>query len=160
LQIWFVKYRYDTFEEELTWRGFVIATRDGQCSRWDERPQGDPPTGFVHVRAFLRDEHDQPDRRVSFTATERWAADDPGYGAINVRGYWLAAYAYQAVVAGRAGTREFRYDFDPDRHPEMPYHYHPESDPDDRRPWGSVDPATVIDRLQQVAADEMEKGNL
>ena len=160
MQIWFVEQRYEELETALTWRGFMIATDSGRKSRWDERPAGDPPTGLVHVRAFLRDENDQPDRRIGFTATERWSSVDPGFDARQMRGYWCGGYAYHAMIETKIKTREFRYDFDPDGHPEMPHHCHPESDPDDRRPWGAVDPTEAMDRLQQMAADEMERGNL
>ena len=160
LQIWFVERRYAAIEEMLTLRGFMIATATGQPSRWDERPEGDPPTGLVHIRAYLRDEHNAPDRRVSFTATERWAARDPGFGATESQGHWRASYSYHARLESTVGCREFRYDFDPQQHPEMPYHAHPERAPNQRQLWTPVDPADAVDRLQQMAADETEKGNL
>jgi hypothetical protein len=69
-------------------------------------------------------------------------------------------HSYHALVEAAAGRREFRYDFDPPGHAEMPYHAHPERDISAREPWSAVEPTVAIDRLQQIAANELELGNL
>ncbi len=102
------------------------------------------------------DEDADPDERISFTLTERWS-EHPVGDAQEREGLYLCTYSYH----GQAGVARVRYEFDPDGHPEVPYHRHPPEEPDHvREPTGPAAPETVLDELEALIATERADGRL
>lgn len=155
MQIWFAQRRYEELDALLASHGFAIAARE---SRWDERSDDDPPVGYVRVHGWPLDERGKVDRRVTVTLTERWSPQQPTSAATEHQGHWRTEYAYVARIDGVSRTTQLRYDFDPERHPEMPYHSHSLSG--DRTPWRPFDPGEFMQAVQQRVANAFEEGQL
>ena len=73
-----------------------------------------------------------------------WSADYVD-DAQSERGYHLVEYSYHAHYHGI----DQRWDFDPARHPEAPYHRHPPDRGSERRVLGG--PVSPPDALQEFA---------
>lgn len=143
-RIWFAHDRFHELAEMLFARGYLIDPAAPYPNGWDEH------TGLVQIRAvpLAGDEEDaEPDERISFTITEWWSQEEVPE-AQRRRGLYLAAYSYHGQVS-RDPTQRVRYDFDPVRHPESPYHRHdPHST--ERRPSEAVSPEEALDDLERL----------
>jgi hypothetical protein len=153
----FVARRFEELHALLNARGYLLDFSGRELPRWED----DPPLGLVHMRAVLlagadEDEDAEPDERVTFTLTERWS-EHPVGDAQQREGIYLCTYSYH----GQAGLARVRYEFDPDGHPELPYHRHPPGELDRvRRPAGPTSPETVLDELEAMIATERAAGRL
>jgi hypothetical protein len=153
----FVARRFEELHALLNARGYLLDFRGRELPRWED----DPPLGLVHMRAVLlagadEDEDADPDERVTFTLTERWS-EYPVGDAQQREGIYLCTYSYH----GQAGLARVRYEFDPDGHPELPYHCHPPGELDRvRRRAGPTSPETVLDELEAMIAAERAAGRL
>jgi len=65
------------------------------------------------------------------------------------QGYWLAGYTYH----GQVGELAVRCCFDPERHPEMPYHRHPPGSGEQEQ-WRLVGPEETLDEVEALVAEE------
>jgi hypothetical protein len=153
----FVSRRFEELHALLNARGYLLDFGGRELPRWAD----DPPLGFIHIRAVLlpdadEDEDADPDERISFTVTERWS-EHPVGEAQDREGLYLCSYSYH----GQAGVARIRYEFDPDGHPEIPYHCHPPGEPDHiRQAAGPNSPETVLDELDVLVAAERTAGRL
>jgi len=104
----------------------------------------------------LRGEGDEaePDPRITFSIAELWSADRVG-DAHREQGYWLAGYSYH----GQVGDISLRHCFDPQRHPEMPYHRHPPGEKA-REPWRHVSVEEALESAEVLAAEQRSAGRL
>lgn len=153
----FVARRFEELHALLNARGYLLDFSGRELPRWED----DPPLGLVHMRAVLladadEDEDADPDERITFTLTERWSEHSVG-DAQQREGIYLCTYSYH----GQAGLARVRYEFDPDGHPELPYHRHPPGEPDRiRRPAGPISPEATLDELETMIAAERTAGRL
>ena len=153
----FVSRRFEELHALLNARGYLLDFSGRELPRWED----DPPLGLVHMRALLlpdadEDEDADPDERISFTLTERWSEHHLG-DAQEREGLYLVTYSYHA----QAGAVRVRYEFDPDRHPEVPYHRHPRGEPDHvRRPAGPIAPEAVLSEFEVLIDNERAAGRL
>lgn len=153
----FVSRRFEELHTLLNTRGYLLDFGGRELSRWED----DPPLGLVHMRAVLlpganEDEDADPDERITFTLTERWS-EHPIDGAQQREGLYLCSYSYH----GQAGGARARCEFDPDGHPELPYHRHPPGQPEHvRQPTGPMSPEAVLDELAKLVCVEREAGRL
>jgi hypothetical protein len=153
----FVSRRFEELHALLNARGYLLDFSGRELPRWED----DPPLGLVQMRALLlpgadEDEDADPDERISFTLTERWS-EQPVGEAQEREGLYLCAYSYH----GQAGAARARYEFDPDGHPEVPYHCHPPGEPDHvRQPTRPVSPETALDELGALTDYERAAGRL
>lgn len=153
----FVSRRFEELHAFLNARGYLLDFGGRELPRWED----DPPLGLVHMRAVMlptadEDEDADPDERISFTLTERWSEHAVGE-AQEREGLYLRTYSYH----GQAGVARVRYEFDPDGHPEVPYHRHPPGEPDHvRQPTGPTSPEAVLDELEALVATERAAGRL
>ena len=137
--------RFEQLQELLFARGYLIDPGGRDPNEW----QDDPPLGLVRLKGVaLQGEGDdaEPDPRVTFSIVELWSGDRVA-GAYEEQGYWLAGYAYH----GQVGGVSLRYCFDPERHPEMPYHRHPPGS-EGREPWRHISPEEALDSIGRLAA--------
>lgn len=147
----FVSRRFEELHALLNARGYLLDVAGRARSRWED----DPPLGLIHMRAVClpdadTDEDAEPDERITFTLTERWS-EHPHEEAQEREGLHLSSYSYH----GQAGSARIRHEFDPDGHPEQPYHLHPPDAPDHvRRPSGPITPETALDALDALVASE------
>jgi hypothetical protein len=87
----------------------------------------------------------------------RWEDEHPLPGAQQREGLYLRGYSYH----GQAGNARLRYEFDPDGHPESPYHLHPPGAPDHvRQPAQAIAPETALSDLAALIATERAAGRL
>ena len=145
--------RFEQLQELLFVRGYLVDPGGRDPNEWRD----DPPLGLVRLKGVaLRGEGDdaEPDPRITFSIAELWSADQVE-GAYQEQGYWLAGYAYH----GQVGTASLRYCFDPQRHPEMPYHRHP-PDGKAREPWRRVSPEEALGDVDALVAGERIAGLL
>lgn len=145
--------RFEHLQELLFVRGYLIDPGGRDPNEWRE----DPPLGLVRLKGVaLRGEGDraEPDPRVTFNIVEFWSSDHVE-NAHEEQGYWLAGYAYH----GQVGKASLRYCFDPQRHPEMPYHRHPPHGKG-REPWRLVSPEEALDDIDALVALEESAGRL
>jgi hypothetical protein len=153
----FISRRFDELHALLNARGYLLDFSGRERARWED----DPPLGLVHMRAVFVpdadvDEDADPDERISFTLTERWS-EYPVGEAQEREGLYLTTYSYH----GQAGAARVRYEFDPDGHPELPYHRHPPGEPDNvRQPAGPTAPETALDELEALIDSERAAGRL
>jgi hypothetical protein len=153
----FVSRRFEELHALLNARGYLLDFSGRELPRWED----DPPLGLVHIRAVLlpgadEDEDADPDERISFTLTERWS-EHPVGEAQEREGLYLCGYSYH----GQASGARVRYDFDPDGHPEVPYHHHPPGEPDHvRQPTRPTTPEAVLDELEALIENERAAGRL
>lgn len=102
------------------------------------------------------DEDADPDERISFTVTERWSEHSVGE-AQDREGLYLCSYSYH----GQAGVARIRYEFDPDGHPEIPYHCHPPGESDRvRLPAEPTSLETALDEFDALVAAERAAARL
>lgn len=106
--------------------------------------------------AALRGEGDaaEPDPRITFSIAELWSSDIVE-DAHEEQGFWLAAYAYH----GQVGDVAVRFCFDPQRHPEMPYHRHPPRRKERKR-WRLTNPEEALSEVDALMAEEEAAGRL
>jgi hypothetical protein len=145
--------RFEYLQELLFASGYVIDPGGRDPNEWNE----DPPLGLVRLKGVaLRGEGEEaePDPRITFSAVELWSADRVE-GAHEEQGFWLAAYAYH----GQAGEASLRYCFDPQRHPDMPYHRHPPRRAERERSR-LTSPAEALGELDALVAEEEAAGRL
>ncbi len=153
----FISRRFDELHALLNARGYLLDVSGWERSRWED----DPPLGLVRMRAVFVpdadvDEDADPDERITFTLIERWS-EHPAHDAQQRQGLYLHTYSYH----GQAGTARVRYEFDPDGHPELPYHRHPPGQPDHvRQPAGPTSPEAVLDELDALIATERTASRL
>jgi hypothetical protein len=153
----FVSRRFEELHAFLNARGYLLDFGGRELPRWED----DPPLGLVHMRAVMlpaadEDEDADPDERISFTLTERWS-EYPVGEAREREGLYLSTYSYH----GQAGVARVRYEFDPDGHPEVPYHCHPPGEPAHvRQPAGPTSPEAALDELEALVAKERAAGRL
>lgn len=152
----FVGRRFDELHELLNSRGLLLDFSGRERPRWED----DPPLGVIHQRAIYvpfadEDEDAEPDERITMTIVERWS-DRSEPEAQEHQGHFLVTYSYHA----QAGVAELRYELDPEKHPEMPYHMHPSDDPGYRLPSGPVQVSQALDALEQLIARERAAGRL
>ncbi len=153
----FVSRRFEELHALLNARGYLLDFGGRELPRWED----DTPLGLVRMRAVFVpdadvDEDADPDERISFTLTERWSEHPVGEGQER-EGLYLCTYSYH----GQAGVARVRYEFDPDGHPEIPYHRHPPGEPDHvRRPAAPTTPEAVLDELEALIATERDAGRL
>jgi hypothetical protein len=136
--------RFEQLQELLFTRGYLIDPGSRDPNEWRD----DPPLGLVRLKGVaLRGEGDEaePDPRITVSITEFWS-NDWVEGAHEEQGYWMAGYAYH----GQVGNVSLRYCFDPQRHPEMPYHRHP-PDHGAREPWRQVGPEEMLEAVETLA---------
>ena len=153
----FVSRRFEELHALLNARCYLLDFGGRELPHWAD----DPPLGLIHIRAVqlpdaVVDEDADPDERISFTVTERWSERSVGE-AQDREGLYLCSYSYH----GQAGVVRIRYEFDPDGHPEIPYHRHPPGEPDYvRLPAGPTPPETALDELDVLVAAERAAGRL
>lgn len=146
--VWFVEERFDELSNLLMTRGWDPVER-GDLSEWDEGRRVDPVMGVVRIRG-VRELTGMG--TVTFTVKEWWA-HPPVDGTIYRQGVVLAGYHYMAVSLASM----VRYCFDPVRHPDVPFHVHPDGDED----LHAAPPVTVeeaLAQLEQRLAEEVYAG--
>lgn len=143
--VWFVYERFEQLRRLLERWGWEVVER-GELSSWDERRRSDPVMGLVRIRGRRR----WPlGGHVSFTAKEWWGRP-PLQGPQQQRDCVLAGCHYTAQSA----RGQVRHCFDTIRHPQMPYHVHP----DGSEKIGSEPPITVehvLAAFEQRLAEEL-----
>lgn len=153
----FISRRFEELHALLNAHGYLLDFSGRELSRWED----DPPLGLVHMRAVLLPGADEaedvdPDERISFTVTERWSEHSVDE-ALEREGLFLCSYSYH----GQAGISRVRYEFDPDGHPEVPYHRHPPGEPDNvRQPVRPTTPEIVLHEFESLIAAERSAGRL
>lgn len=153
----FVSRRFEELHAILNASGYLLDFSGREHPRWED----DPPLGLIHMRAVLlpnadEDEDAEPDERITFTLLERWS-EHPLPDAQQREGLYLRGYSYH----GQAGDARLRYEFDPDGHPESPYHLHPPGAPDHVRQQGqAIPPETALADLAALIATERAAGRL
>lgn len=145
--------RFEQLQELLFAHGYLIDPGGRDPNEWRE----DPPLGLVRLKGVaLKGEGDkaEPDPRITFSIVELWS-NEHVENAHEEQGFWLAAYAYH----GQVGDISLRYCFDPQRHPEMPYHRHP---PHSRRRERSplTRPEEALEEIGTLAEAEKAAGRL
>ena len=145
--------RFEHLQELLFSRGYLIDPGGRDPNEWGD----DPPLGLVRLKAVaLRGEGDdaEPDPRITFSIAELWS-NDHVEDAHEEQGFWLAAYAYH----GQVGDVAVRFCFDPQRHPEMPYHRHPPRRKERER-WRFTSPDEALSEVDALTAEEEAAGRL
>lgn len=145
--------RFEHLQELLFSRSYLIDPGARDPNEWRD----DPPLGLVRLKAVaLRGEGDaaEPDPRITFSIAELWSSDHVE-GAHEEQGFWLAAYAYH----GQVGEVSLRHCFDPQRHPEMPYHRHPPQGTK-REASQLVSPAEALKEVDELVMREEAAGRL
>lgn len=143
LRVWFVSDRFEHLRDAMGEFGYALDPGPRDPNEWQELHREDPPAGLVRLKGVrLHDPYDEDsdfDPEITFSVTELWA---PAHidNAREERGLYLVEYSYH----GHHHGADQRWDFDPARHPEAPYHYHPPAEPDQRRPAGQM---SVCDAL-------------
>lgn len=139
--------RFEQLQALLFGRGYLIDPGSRDPNEWRD----DPPLGLVRLKGVaLSGEGDdaEPDPRITFNVVELWSSERVE-GAHEEQGYWLANYAYH----GQVGELGLRYCFDPQLHPEMPYHRHPPGR-ERREAWRLVSPEEALEELEALVAEE------
>jgi uncharacterized protein YndB with AHSA1/START domain len=153
----FVSRRFEELHALLNARGYLLDFGGRERSRWED----DPPLGLLHMRAVLLPNADEvqdaePDERITFTLIERWS-ERPISEAQQREGLYLCSYSYH----GQAGNARIRHEFDPDGHPEHPYHLHPPGAPDHiRQPAPPISVEAALDDLDALVVAERTAGRL
>lgn len=139
--------RFEQLQALLFGRGYLIDPGSRYPNEWRD----DPPLGLVRLKGVaLSGEGDdaEPDPRITFNIVELWSSERVE-GAHDEQGYWLANYAYH----GQVGELALRYCFDPQLHPEMPYHRHPPGS-ERREAWRLVSPEEALEEIEALVAEE------
>ncbi len=145
--------RFEQLQELLFARGYLVDPGGRDPNEWRD----DPPLGLVRLKGVAlkgEGEEAEPDPRITFSIAELWSADWVE-NAYEEQGYWLAGYSYH----GQVGGASLRYCFDPQRHPEMPYHRH-SPDGNTREPWRRVGAEEVLEGVDALVAEERRAGRL
>jgi hypothetical protein len=145
--------RFEQLQALLFARGYPVDPGGRDPNEWRD----DPPLGLVRLKGVaMRGGGDEaePDPRITFSIAEFWSADRVE-DAFEEHGYWLAGYAYH----GQVGDISLRYCFDPQRHPEMPYHRHPPGG-NTREPWQRVSAEEALEGVDALVAAERRAGRL
>jgi len=120
-RVWFVAERFEQLRDLLFEFGYALDPGTRDPNEWHELHYEDPPTGVVRLKGVrlrdLEDDDSDFDPEITFSIEELWSADHVD-GAQSERGYYLVEYSYHAHYHGT----DQRWDFDPSRHPEAPYH--------------------------------------
>src|SRR4029077_12596630 len=144
-RIWFVYERFEQLRALLEHRGWEIVER-GDLSRWNEQERHDPVLGLIGIRgrrAWPLGGH------VTFTIKEWWG-DPPLDGPERRRGRVLAGYHYTAQSA----KRQTRHCYDTVRHPDAPFHVHPNGD-EQIRPEPPITAEQALALFEQRLAEEL-----
>ncbi|HEY7953123.1 MAG TPA: hypothetical protein VID70_09040 [Solirubrobacteraceae bacterium] len=153
----FVSRRFEELHALLNASGYLLDFSGRERSRWED----DPPLGLIHMRAVLLPDADdaedaEPDGRISFTLVERWS-EHHTMDAQEREGLYLCSYSYH----GQAGDARLRHEFDPDGHPEHPYHLHPAGADDCiRQPTRPTSPETALSELAVLIVHQRTAGRL
>ncbi len=143
--------RFEQLQELLFARGYLVEPGGRDPNEWRD----DPPLALVRLKGVaLRGEGEEaePDPRITFSVAEFWSIDRVEE-AHREHGYWLAGYSYH----GQVGDVSLRYCFDPQRHPEMPYHRHPPGG-GGRKPWRYVSVEEALEGVDALAAEQRSAG--
>jgi hypothetical protein len=145
---WFVAERFEQLRDLLFESGYALDPGPRDPNEWHELHYEEPPTGVIRLKGVrlrdLEDDDSDFDPEITFSIEELWSADYVD-GAQSERGYDLVEHSYHAHYHGI----DQRWDFDPARHPEAPYHRHPPGRGSERRALdGPISPA---DALQEFA---------
>jgi hypothetical protein len=147
-RVWFVAERFEQLRDLLFEFGYALDPGPRDPNEWNELHYEDPPTGVVRLKGVrlrvLEDEDSDFDPEITFSIEELWSADYVD-GAQSERGLYLVEYSYHAHHHGV----DQRWDFDPARHPEAPFHQHPPGRGPERRALGG--PISPADALQAFA---------
>ena len=143
-RVWFVAERFEQLRDLLFEFGYALDPGPRDPNEWNELHYEDPPTGVVRLKGIrlrdLEDEDSDFDSEITFSIEELWSADYVD-GAQSERGSYLVEYSYHAHHHGV----DQRWDFDPARHPEAPYHRHPPGRGPERRALdGPISPADTL----------------
>jgi hypothetical protein len=133
-------------------RGYLPAPDPRDPDEWDEKHQEDPPIGLVRlkgVRLGLEDPDADFDDEITFSVQEFWSQSHVD-GAQSEQGYYLVGYSYHAHCHGI----DQRWDFDPIKHPDMPYHFHPPREVSRAREPGPITPEDALDAFEEWMATE------
>jgi hypothetical protein len=150
----YVAERYAELQYLLSGWGYAIdpgGGRDGP-SRWDDLARVEPVTGLVRIRA-LHGFESQFANDVYVEFTEFWIPQQ-ATGPLQVRGNTLVSYAYHCQ-AGADQAGELRYDYDPERHPDMPSHKHAAGK---RRPCAYLTAEGVIEDFEKLIYRRLAAG--
>lgn len=145
--------RFEQLQALLFGHGYLIDPGGRDPNEWRD----DPPLGLVRLKGVaLSGEGDdaEPDPRITFNIVELWSRE-PVEDAHEEQGYWLANYAYH----GQVGAVAIRYCFDPQLHPEMPYHRHPPGSKERER-WRRISPEEALAEVGALVAEEERAGRL
>ena len=145
--------RFEQLQELLFARGYLIDPGGRNPNEWRD----DPPLGLVRLKGVAlkgEGEEAKPDPRITFSIAEFWSINRVE-DAHREHGYWLAGYSYH----GQVGGASLRYCFDPQRHPEMPYHRHPPG-AKAREPWRRVSVEEALEGIDALAAEQRNAGRL
>lgn len=145
-RIWFVASRFERLKDHLLVNGYALDPGSRDPNQWEELAREDPPLGLVRIKGVrLVDPTDADsafDEQISFSIEEWWTTDHVA-DALDEQGYYLAQYSYHAHYHGT----DQRWDFDPLRHPDEPYHFHPPGS-DVRKPGQPVTPEDALDAFE------------
>jgi hypothetical protein len=143
-RVWFVAERFEQLRDLLFEFGYALDPGPRDPNEWNELHYEDPPTGVVRLKGVrlrdLEDDDSDFDPEITFSIEELRSSDYVD-SAQWERGYYLVQYSYHAHYHGI----DQRWDFDPARHREAPYHRHPPDRGAERRaPSGPINPAAAL----------------
>ncbi|MCW3067271.1 MAG: hypothetical protein JWN32_4443 [Solirubrobacterales bacterium] len=148
-RVWFVAERFERLKDVLLAESYAPDPGPREPNEWQEIHKEDPPTGLVRLKGVrLRDLDDEFDDEITFSIRELWSPDYVEE-AQDERGFYLVQYSYHAQCHGT----DQRWDFDPDGHPEMPYHHHPPGENSRRVSFGPVAPGDALAMFRQWMSD-------
>jgi hypothetical protein len=145
--------RFEQLQELFFARGYLVDPSGRDPNEWRD----DPPLGLVRLKGVAlkgEDEDAEPDPRITFSVTELWSVD-PVEDAVEEQGYWLAGYSHH----GQVGDVSLRYCFDPQRHPEMPYHRHPPRGKA-REPWRRVSVEEALEAVDALSCGAQSRSSV
>src|SRR5258708_37420757 len=109
--------------------------------------------GLVRLKAVrLADpeaEDSDFDPNITFSVEEWWTREYIDDAEVD-QGLFRAEYTY----TGHRYGQNMRWDFDPEGHPERPYHFHPPEDERDHRPSDPLSPEEALDRFEAWIASQ------
>lgn len=146
-RIWFVYERFEHLRTLFERREWEIVQR-GELSRWNEQGQRDPVLGLVSIRGRRVWPHGG---EVTFTVKEWWG-EPPLPGPELQHGLVLAGYHYTA----QSIERQVRYCYDARRHPDMPFHVHPQGG-DEIHATPAMTVEQALSAFEQRLAEELRR---
>jgi len=157
-RVWFVARRFERLRDLLFEFGYALDPSPRDPNEWHELHLEDPPTGLVRLKGIrLSDpeaEDSDFDPQITFSIHELWSSD-PVEGATVEQGFFLAAHSYHAHHHGV----DQRWDFDPARHLERPYHWHPPGQPAQRLQSGGPSVREALASFDRwISAQRSESG--